>query len=95
VTTAIPTTFCIGSSGQQETRSRYFNAKAAELTGKARAVLKQDERGQLYREAQVVLKEDAANVTIAHTTPPLAAKNTVQGLHASCHWRREAGHRLA
>jgi peptide/nickel transport system substrate-binding protein len=74
-----PDNFLYWFFGQPETRSRYFNAKAAELTGKARAVLKQDERRQLYREAQVVLKEDAANVTIAHTTPPLAAKKTVKG----------------
>ncbi len=74
-----PDNFLYWFFGQQETRSRYFNAKAAELTSKARAVLTQEERAQLYREAQVVLKEDAANVTIAHTTPPLAAKKTVMG----------------
>jgi peptide/nickel transport system substrate-binding protein len=74
-----PDNFLYWFFGQKETRSRYFHAKAAELTGKARAIFNQDERAQLYREAQVVLKEDAANVTIAHTTPPLAAKKTVKG----------------
>ena len=74
-----PDNFLYWFFGQKETRSRYFNAEAAELTGKAQAVLNQEERAQLYREAQVVLKEDAANVPIAHTTPPLAAKTLVQG----------------
>jgi ABC-type transport system substrate-binding protein len=74
-----PDNFLYWFFGQKETRSRYFNAKAAELTGQARAVFSQAERAQLYRDAQVVLKEDAANVTIAHTTPPLAAKKTVKG----------------
>jgi peptide/nickel transport system substrate-binding protein len=49
------------------------------LTGKAQAILDQEERARLYREAQIVLKEDTANVPIAHTTPPLAAKKTVKG----------------
>jgi peptide/nickel transport system substrate-binding protein len=74
-----PDNFLYWFFGQQETRSRYFNAKAAELTGKARTLFKQEARAQLYREAQVALKEDAANVTIAHTTPPLASKKSVKG----------------
>jgi peptide/nickel transport system substrate-binding protein len=74
-----PDNFLYWFFGQREVRSRYFNARAAELTGKARAIFDHDERAQLYREAQVVLKEDAANLTIAHTTPPLAAKKTVRG----------------
>jgi peptide/nickel transport system substrate-binding protein len=74
-----PDNFLYWFFGQKETRARYFNAKAAELTGKARAIFKQEERAPLYYEAQVVLKEDATNVPIAHTTPPLAAKKTVQG----------------
>jgi peptide/nickel transport system substrate-binding protein len=74
-----PDNFLYWFFGQREARSRYFNAKAAELTEKARTVFDQEERAQLYRETQVVLKEDAANMPIAHTTPPLAAKKTVQG----------------
>ena len=74
-----PDNFLYWFFGQKETRSRYFNAKAAELTGKARTIFTQEERAQLYREVQVVLKEDAANVPIAHTTPPLAARKTVKG----------------
>jgi peptide/nickel transport system substrate-binding protein len=74
-----PDNFLYWFFGQKETRSRYFNAKAAELTGKAQAISDQAERARLYREAQAVLKEDAANVPIAHTTPPLAVKKTVKG----------------
>jgi peptide/nickel transport system substrate-binding protein len=74
-----PDNFLYWFFGHKETRSRYFNARAAELTGKAQAIFDQEERARLYREAQVVLKEDAANVPIAHTTPPLAAKKSVKG----------------
>ncbi|MDQ3831507.1 MAG: ABC transporter substrate-binding protein, partial [Candidatus Tectomicrobia bacterium] len=74
-----PDNFLYWFFGQKETRSRYFNAKAAELTGKAQAIPDQAERARLYREAQAALKEDAANVPIAHTTPPLAVKKTVKG----------------
>jgi peptide/nickel transport system substrate-binding protein len=74
-----PDNFLYWFFGQKETRSRYINAKAAELTAKAQAIFEQEERARLYREAQVVLKEDAANVPIAHTTPPLAAKKLVKG----------------
>jgi peptide/nickel transport system substrate-binding protein len=74
-----PDNFLYWFFGQPETRSRYFNAKAAELTAKARTIFNKEARAQLYREVQVVLKEDAANVPIAHTTPPLAAKKIVKG----------------
>lgn len=72
-----PDNFLYWFFGQRETRSRYFLAKAAEFTGKAQTVFDQNERARLYREAQSVLKDDAANVPIAHTTPPLAMKKTV------------------
>ncbi len=74
-----PDNFLYWFFGQKETRSRYFNAKAAELTAKAQAIFNQEERARLYRETQMILKEDAANVPIAHTTPPLAAKKIVKG----------------
>jgi peptide/nickel transport system substrate-binding protein len=74
-----PDNFLYWFFGQKETRSRYFNAKAAELTGRAQGTSDQGERARLYREAQVVLKGDVANVPIAHTTPPLAVKKTVKG----------------
>jgi len=73
-----PDNFLYWFFGQKETRSRYYNAKAAQLTAKAQAIVDQEERTRLYREAQIVLKEDVANVPIAHTTPPLAAKKTVK-----------------
>ena len=74
-----PDNFLYWFFGQKETRSRYYNAKAAQLTAQAQAIVDQEERARLYREAQIVLKEDTANVPIAHTTPPLAAKKTVRG----------------
>jgi peptide/nickel transport system substrate-binding protein len=74
-----PDNFLYVFFGQKEPRSRYLNPKVAELTGRAQIVFSQEERAQLYREAQVVLKEDAANVPIVHTTPPLAAKKIVKG----------------
>jgi peptide/nickel transport system substrate-binding protein len=74
-----PDNFLYWFFGQKETRSRYYNTKAAQLTGKAQAIIDQEERARLYRDAQIVLKEDTANVPIAHTTPPLAAKKTVRG----------------
>jgi peptide/nickel transport system substrate-binding protein len=74
-----PDNFLYWFFGQKETRSRYFNPKAAELTAKAQTLFTQAEREPLYREAQAVLHEDAANVPLAHTTPPLAAKKRVKG----------------
>lgn len=74
-----PDNFLYWFFGQKETRSRYLHARAAELTRRAQSMMVQEERAQLYREAQVMLKEDAANVPIAHTTPPLAAKKVVKG----------------
>ncbi|HEX9868016.1 MAG TPA: ABC transporter substrate-binding protein [Candidatus Tectomicrobia bacterium] len=74
-----PDNFLYWFFGQKETRSRYYNTKAAQLTAKAQAIFDQEERARLYREAQIVLKEDTANVPIAHTTPPLAAKKSVKG----------------
>jgi peptide/nickel transport system substrate-binding protein len=74
-----PDNFLYWFFGQQETRSRYYNTKAAQLTAKAQAIFDQEERARLYRDVQIVLKEDTANIPIAHTTPPLAAKQTVKG----------------
>jgi peptide/nickel transport system substrate-binding protein len=74
-----PDNFLYWFFGQKETRSRYFHPKAAELTAKAQTLFKVEERARLYREAQAVLQEDAANVPLAHTTPPLAAKKRVRG----------------
>jgi peptide/nickel transport system substrate-binding protein len=74
-----PDNFLYWFFGQRETRSRYLNARVAELTGKARTLSGQEERARLYREAQVALRDDVANVPIAHTTPPLAVKRTVNG----------------
>ena len=74
-----PDNFLYWFFGQKETRSRYYNTKAAQLTAKAQAIFDQEERARLYREVQIVLKEDTANVPIAHTTPPLAAKKSVKG----------------
>ena len=74
-----PDNFLYWFFGQQETRSRYYNTKAAQLTAKAQSLFDQEDRARLYREAQIVLKEDTANIPIAHTTSPLAAKKTVKG----------------
>jgi peptide/nickel transport system substrate-binding protein len=74
-----PDNFLYWFFGQKETRSRYYNARVAQLTGQAQTIFDQEERARLYREAQIVLKEDSANVPIAHTTPPLAAKTSVKG----------------
>jgi peptide/nickel transport system substrate-binding protein len=74
-----PDNFLYWFFGQKETRSRYYNTKAAQLTTKAQTLFDQEERARLYRDVQIVLKEDTANIPIAHTTPPLAAKRTVKG----------------
>jgi peptide/nickel transport system substrate-binding protein len=74
-----PDNFLYWFFGQQETRSRYYNIRAAQLTAKAQSLFGQEERARLYREAQIVLKEDTANIPIAHTTSPLAAKMIVKG----------------
>jgi ABC-type transport system substrate-binding protein len=74
-----PDNFLYWFFGQQETRSRYYHTKAAQLTAQAQSLFDQEARAHLYREAQIVLKEDTANIPIAHTTPPLAAKTTVKG----------------
>jgi len=74
-----PDNFLFWFFGQKETRSRYYNTNAAQLTASAQAIVDQEERARLYREAQIALREDTANVPIAHTTPPLAAKKGVKG----------------
>jgi peptide/nickel transport system substrate-binding protein len=74
-----PDNFLYWFFGQKEPRSRYYNTKAAQVTAQAQAIVDREERARLYRDAQIVLKEDTANVPIAHTTPPLAAKKTVKG----------------
>lgn len=50
-----------------------------DLLIKAQRLSDQDEREALYLKAQEIIKEDAPWITLAHATPPVAAKASIKG----------------
>ncbi|MBB6453529.1 peptide/nickel transport system substrate-binding protein [Salirhabdus euzebyi] len=59
-------------------RSFYSNDQVNELLDQAKVSIDQEERAELYKEAQRLILEDSPMVTLVHSTPVLAARNTVK-----------------
>ncbi|KZS48561.1 peptide ABC transporter substrate-binding protein [Paenibacillus glucanolyticus] len=59
--------------------SYYASDKLHEILIAAQKETEQTKREELYKEAQVIIKEDAPWVPLVHTTPLLAAKANVKG----------------
>lgn len=57
--------------------SYYQNAEVHELLLKAQASSDQAEREELYKQAQVIIKDDAPWIPLVHSTPLLAASKNV------------------
>lgn len=57
----------------------YKNDQFDKLIEQARVEYNQEKRVELYKEAQTIFHEDAPWVPIAHTTPPVAMANYVEG----------------
>jgi peptide/nickel transport system substrate-binding protein len=60
-------------------RSFYVNEEFTNLIQQARVTFDQKERVKLYEKAQEIFHEDAPWVTLAHTTPPIALADYVNG----------------
>nr|WP_205091499.1 ABC transporter substrate-binding protein [Thalassobacillus pellis] len=56
----------------------YKNDELHDILKKAQTELDQEKRVELYKEAQVIIHEDAPWFPIAHTTPPLAVSKDVK-----------------
>lgn len=59
--------------------SYYANDQVHELLIAAQSEPNEEKRNELYKQAQVIINEDAPWVNIAHSTPLLAAKKGVSG----------------
>ncbi|WP_050614064.1 ABC transporter substrate-binding protein [Bacillus testis] len=62
--------------------ARYSNPKVHELLTAAQKTIDDDERDQLYKEAQVLIKEDAPWIPLVHSTPLLAGSAKVKNFIA-------------
>ncbi len=65
-----------------ENRSFYKNEEVDELLDQAVATVDQDERAELYQEAQAIIHEDAPQVNIVHSTPLVATRSNVKNFIA-------------
>ncbi|WP_126427767.1 ABC transporter substrate-binding protein [Brevibacillus marinus] len=59
--------------------SFYANDEVHELLSAAQAETNPDKRAELYRQAQVIIKEDAPWIPLVHSTPLLAGKANLKG----------------
>lgn len=59
--------------------SYYSNDELHELLVQAQIETDQDKRAELYKQAQVIIKQDAPWIPLVHTTPLLAAKANLKG----------------
>lgn len=64
--------------GSASNVSFYKNDKVHELLIKAQQESDQAKRAEYYKEAQVIIHNDAPWVPLVHSTPPVAAKKTVK-----------------
>jgi dipeptide transport system substrate-binding protein len=60
-------------------RAQWCNEEFSDLINQAKATADQEERAELYRQAQVIFKEEAPWATIAHSTVFMPMSNRVQG----------------
>ena len=61
-----------------ENRSFYTNEEVDKLLDEAKATVDEDERAELYKEAQEIIEEDAPAVFMVHSTPLVAARSAVK-----------------
>ncbi|MGB6780028.1 MAG: ABC transporter substrate-binding protein [Planococcus citreus] len=59
--------------------TQYDNPELNALLDQARIITDQEERNELYREAQVILHEDPPIIPLVHTSPSLAGKDNITG----------------
>jgi dipeptide transport system substrate-binding protein len=60
-------------------RAQWCNEEFSDLINQAKATSDQEERAELYRQAQAIFKEEAPWATIAHSTVFMPMSNKVQG----------------
>lgn len=60
-------------------RAQWCNEEFSDLINQAKATSDQEERAELYRQAQAIFKEEAPWATIAHSTVFMPMSNDVQG----------------
>lgn len=65
-----------------ENRSFWENEKVNDLLDQAQVSVDQDERADLYKEAQVIIQEEAPMVNLVHSTPLVAARSEVKNFIA-------------
>lgn len=61
-----------------ENRSFYTNEEVDKLLDEAKATVDEDERAELYKEAQVLINEDVPAVFMVHSTPLVGARDAVK-----------------
>ncbi|WP_085521201.1 ABC transporter substrate-binding protein [Tuberibacillus sp. Marseille-P3662] len=59
--------------------ARYDNAEVNELLKKAQKLTDEQERNKLYKQAQEIIHKDAPWIPVAHSTPALVGKKTIEG----------------
>lgn len=67
-----------GSNVGSSNREFYQNDKVDELLDAAKRAIDQDERADLYAQAQELISEDSPMVTLVHSTPVMATTSNVQ-----------------
>lgn len=59
--------------------TQYDNEELNALLDEARTITDQEQRNELYRQAQVILHEDPPVIPLVHTSPALAGKQNITG----------------
>ncbi|GEL76006.1 ABC transporter substrate-binding protein [Tenuibacillus multivorans] len=67
-----------GDNVGEGNRTFYENEEVNELLDQAKVSIDQDERADLYKQAQVLISEDSPMVTLVHSRPVLAAASYVE-----------------
>ncbi|MCP8617925.1 ABC transporter substrate-binding protein [Salirhabdus salicampi] len=67
-----------GDAAGGSNRTFYQNSTVDELLDQAKVSIDQEERAELYKEAQRLILEDSPMVTLVHSTPVLAAQDYVK-----------------
>lgn len=67
-----------GSNVGESNREFYQNDEVDQLLDEAKVAVDQDERAELYKEAQAIIAEDAPMVTLVHSQPVMATTSQVK-----------------
>ncbi|WP_017186642.1 ABC transporter substrate-binding protein [Alkalibacillus haloalkaliphilus] len=67
-----------GDNAGSSNRSFYQNEEVDELLDAAKRAVDQDERAELYQEAQAIIYEDSPMIPLVHSEPVLASLSNVQ-----------------